>query len=358
MTAAARSDPRSPRSKSGTRTDRGPEEDRARKKRRLLVALPVAGRAGAEIDGLRRAVGSSSLGRIEPHVTLVAPINVREDALSDALALVRQQTSVEPITVVLGPARTFAPRNPVVYLEVGGDVAVIDRLHRSLSSPPFAPPPARRERPFVAHVTIASGMEKEAIPAAVRAFGRFQLETSLSHLAVYEQQANDPRHSWRRLADAELGSAVTTGRGGRELTFVTSTLTSPDVATWADQLADRAQPSREPLVIVALASDRVVGLAEGGEAGDRIEIHRFVVDPHHQREGIGGQLLSALEREAARRGRTAIAFFSTEDEATRSFLSGRGYGRVATLPSWWGDRDVGVFERPFAVNPDRSAGTG
>ena len=60
-----------------------------RPRRRLLVALLLAGRVGAELDGLRRALGSPGLDRIAPHVTLVPPINVPERDLEAALGIVR-----------------------------------------------------------------------------------------------------------------------------------------------------------------------------------------------------------------------------------------------------------------------------
>ena len=355
--AAARNDPRSLGAE-GNAARVGDRAEGRSKRRRLLVALPVTGRVAAEIDGLRRAVGSSSLGRIEPHVTLVPPINVREDALADVFARVREQASVEPVAVVLGPARTFAPRTPVVYLEVGGEIASIDRLRQSLSSAPLASPSSRRERPFVAHVTIASGMDKAAIPAALETFRSFRVETTLSHLTLYEQDPTAPRHAWHRLADAVLGSATRIGVGGRELTFISSTLTSPDVESWADLIGACSGSSDRHFAIVALESGKVVGLADGGESGDRVEVRRFVVAPERRREGIGGQLLSTLERDAATKGRGSIAFFVSNDEATNLFLSGRGYKRAATLSRWRADRDVVVFERRFGISPGQGVGTG
>ncbi len=55
-------------------------------KRRLGVALLIPAPLDREIDGLRRAVGDGALGRIPPHLTLVPPVNVREDRLGEALA--------------------------------------------------------------------------------------------------------------------------------------------------------------------------------------------------------------------------------------------------------------------------------
>ena len=58
----------------------------------LLVPEPVA----AEVDGLRRALGDGSLGRIPPHLTLVPPVNVAEDDVPKALSVLRQAAAARP----------------------------------------------------------------------------------------------------------------------------------------------------------------------------------------------------------------------------------------------------------------------
>ena len=58
-------------------------------KARLGVALLLPAGVSAEVDGLRRALGDGALGRIPAHLTLVPPVNVREDRLGHALAVLR-----------------------------------------------------------------------------------------------------------------------------------------------------------------------------------------------------------------------------------------------------------------------------
>ncbi len=57
---------------------------------RLGVALLVPPPFDTEIDGLRRALGDGALGRIPAHLTLVPPVNVREERLGEALAALRR----------------------------------------------------------------------------------------------------------------------------------------------------------------------------------------------------------------------------------------------------------------------------
>src|ERR1700730_1474892 len=95
---------------------------------RLGVVVLLPADVAAEVDVLRRAVGDPQLGRVPAHLTLVPPVNVREDALSGGLSAMRP--AVEPgraVPLSLGPAATFLPATPVLYLSVGGDV--VDAVH-------------------------------------------------------------------------------------------------------------------------------------------------------------------------------------------------------------------------------------
>src|SRR5687768_11841471 len=96
---------------------------------RLGVALLVPPPARDEVDGLRRALGDPALPRIPAHLTLVPPVNVREEAVPDALHVLRDAAADTPasLRLTLGPPGTFLPDNPVLYLRVGGD---LDALHR------------------------------------------------------------------------------------------------------------------------------------------------------------------------------------------------------------------------------------
>lgn len=86
---------------------------------RLGVVLVVPPPLDREVDALRKALGDGTLGRVPAHLTLVPPVNVREDRLSDALHVLRQAGAVSrPITVSLGPPTTFLPSNPTLYLPV------------------------------------------------------------------------------------------------------------------------------------------------------------------------------------------------------------------------------------------------
>jgi 2'-5' RNA ligase len=72
----------------------------------LGVALLLPDPAATEVDGLRRALGDGSLGRIPAHLTLVPPVNVRADDMPAALDLLRRAaTQTRPLD--LRPRRSF-----------------------------------------------------------------------------------------------------------------------------------------------------------------------------------------------------------------------------------------------------------
>ena len=139
---------------------------------RLGVALLLPAPLDAEVDGLRRALGDGSLGRIPAHLTLVPPVNVREDRLAEALAVLRAAgAATRPFTVTLGPPASFLPDSPTLYLAVGDGAHV-----RALRDRVFVDPLARPLTwPFVPHVTLADEAGPARIDAALAALSDYRL---------------------------------------------------------------------------------------------------------------------------------------------------------------------------------------
>jgi 2'-5' RNA ligase/GNAT superfamily N-acetyltransferase len=235
-------------------------------RRRLGVALLIDPPRSDEIDGLRRALGDRALARIAPHVTLVAPVNVKDDSLPSTLALIRS-AAVEcgrPLQLTLGPPATWLPANPVLYLPVGGDLPELRRLREAV----FVPPLERSLAwPWVPHVTLADDVESSRIGAAIEALGGYQVAVTIDRIVLLELRhpsasppasapASPPGGSsggssgggpytptssrspaaawppagrrWVPIADAALAPALVVGRGGVELTLVQGRLLGPD----------------------------------------------------------------------------------------------------------------------------------
>ncbi len=112
-----------------------------------MIPPPVA----VEIDGLRRALGDRQLGRIDPHVTVIPPVNLHDDELVDALAVVDAAASGrEVMELTLGPVLTFDRDSPVRFLDVAPREPVA-ALYEACWSGVLDRP---RRRAFVPHVTI------------------------------------------------------------------------------------------------------------------------------------------------------------------------------------------------------------
>jgi 2'-5' RNA ligase len=166
-------------------------------RRRLGVALLVPPPVATEIDGLRRALGDGALGRIPAHMTLVPPVNVQDAAMTDAVAVLRDAArSTGPIDVRIGPAATFAPVTPVVYLAVGGDAEAVHVLRDLVFRPPLA---RSLTHPFVPHVTVADDLAPARIPSAVAALADFVVDVRIASVHLLEERRG---HVWEPIAEA------------------------------------------------------------------------------------------------------------------------------------------------------------
>jgi 2'-5' RNA ligase len=171
---------------------------------RLGVVLLVPEPWSTEIDGIRRALGDEALARIPTHLTLVPPINVREDDLPAAFDVLHAASGACPVLdLVLGPVATFAPVNPVAYLSVSGAAVAMSHLV-GLKDALLAGPLERPEdHPFVPHVTVANELPDDRLAAAQLALSELQVEVAFTRVTVLAEQDG---HVWAPVADAPLGA--------------------------------------------------------------------------------------------------------------------------------------------------------
>jgi len=280
-----------------------------------------------EVDGLRRALGDGMLDRVAPHITLIPPVNVREDALAVALAVVRAAAaSTGVLTLDLGPVETFLPVNPVVYLGVGGpSLPTVHTLRAAVHEGPLARPISHD---FVPHVTVADDLDPERVPEAISALAGYRHSiVKIRHLHVLEEvRDEDDQRVWRPLAGVALGPPSVVGRGGLETVIEVHDRVPPDAgALGADQ-----EPA--DVVLVARRSDGVVGLLGGRVRGAKAWLEWVEVDPGVEGEGVGTQLLAAYESVAAERGADRVFARAEPGARAESFLAGRGWAREDPPP--------------------------
>ena len=290
-------------------------------RRRLGVALVIDPPLRDEVEGLRRALGDPSLGRVPPHLTLVPPVNVRASELSDALEVLREAAARQPggLRITLGPPATFLPDNPVLFLDVGGDLERLRGLRDAVFKAPLERP---LSWPWVPHVTLADGIAEERIAAALASLDRYASVADFERVVILEESRG--RH-WTPLADARLGPPAVVGTGGLAVRITQGRLLDPLLvealgddeqiknlsAAWTDLAPSdtarthaawtSADGAPAQIVLTAQRSGQLLGTAviRRDLLGARAAV--FVL-PDVRREGTGGHLLARLESAALEAG--------------------------------------------------------
>ena len=237
---------------------------RARLASALLVPDPIA----REVDGLRRALGHN-LERVAPHLTLVPPVNVNTTDLGAVLAQVRSAaSSVSPITVTIGPAVTFHPVNPVVYLSVSGDVDGVLAIRSGV----FAGALSRElTHDFVPHVTIGENVSPSRIDAALVALADFRVDVTFESVHLLQEDGR----VWAPIAEARFEPPLVVGRGGLEVEIVASSIADPEVVDFMGEQRKEAEQ-----VIVARRAGFIVAAACARDGS----LLSFVGDPDFERQ--------------------------------------------------------------------------
>lgn len=153
-------------------------------RRRFAVALLIPPPVSVEVDGLRRALGDRQLGRIDPHITVIPPINLHEDQIGDALAVVQAAArAAQPMTLTLGPVQTFAESSPVRFLAVDPWGPVVE-LYQACWTDVLARP---EQRPYHPHVTVdIDGGPTDGPDPAVDLLAGYRIDVVLDRVTVLE----------------------------------------------------------------------------------------------------------------------------------------------------------------------------
>ena len=317
-------------------------------KRRLGVALLIPSPLRVEIDGLRRAVGDGALLRIRPHITLVPPVNVREDAFDDALRVLRESAgATRPLVLELGPPATFLPDNPVLVLQVGGpDLSGLMELRDAVFRPPL-------ERtltwPFVPHLTLADEAEPDRIAAAMSSLRDYRVTATFDRVHILEEGEG---RVWTPIADASFRPPAVIGRGGLEVEISESQRLDPEGAAFAQEQwrlysmgeYGNAQ-EEEPIALTARREGQIVGTATGNLREYDAYLARLIVPEAERGSGVGSHLLAAFEALAVRNGRTRLTLHTLADGPARKFYEHRGWTAILTMPRWRAGRDFVQMER-------------
>ncbi|HVF33521.1 MAG TPA: GNAT family N-acetyltransferase [Acidimicrobiales bacterium] len=320
-------------------------------KRRVGVVLLVPSPWATEIDGLRRALGDGGLGRIPTHLTLVPPVNVREDELADALDVLRAAAAtMRPFTARLGPPATFLPVNPVAYLSVvGTGLDEVRRVREAVFVEPLARPLTWS---FVPHVTLADEADPERIRAALSVLGDYSVDVVFDRVHLLQEGEG---RTWKPVADVPFAAPTVIGRGGLELELSISAALDAEAAAWSDR--EWAAYSRttyglpgsdEPFAITARRGREVVGTATGESRAGEAYLAQLIVSASERGTGVGSHLLARFESVMAERGCTRLTLRTRVDGPAQAFYEARGWRVYARLERWRGGADFVQMERLLA----------
>jgi 2'-5' RNA ligase len=271
-------------------------------KLRLAAALLISDPPAAEINGLRRACSDGLLDRVDPHITLVEPINVSDGDVDEVHRILRDAAAESrPLTFTLGPAASFAPDSPVLYLAVEGDLGGLSALRSAVRTGPLG-----RDSvwPFVPHLTIGTDLSDARLAAAVEALADYTTTVALTHVHLLQEHRDpDEVRRWRPIADAALGGRSVSGRGGIELEITASTGTG--------------------FALTARRDGSVVGELTGWTDGSSLRVAWLRVEEAERGLGVGRRLLAELETWGRARG--ADRLVAAVAPTTSDFLGARGW---------------------------------
>jgi 2'-5' RNA ligase len=166
------------------------------------VALAIPEPFRTQLHDARVRFGDPEAHNIVPHVTLVGPTPVADDALTELdehLATVAARHA--PFGVVLRGTETFRPVSPVVFVALARGAASCSALEEALRAGPLDVPSAF---PFHPHVTVAHDLDDAALDEAQRDMADYEAAFDVTHLHRFVHDGS----AWRPVQQFALGAAV------------------------------------------------------------------------------------------------------------------------------------------------------
>ncbi|KPI14298.1 hypothetical protein OK074_8702 [Actinobacteria bacterium OK074] len=180
------------------------------------VSIAVPEPHGTLLQQRRAAFGDAAAHGIPTHVTLLPPTEVEAADLPAIEAhLIEVAESGRPFPMRLSGTGTFRPLSPVVYVRVAEGADACTWLQKQIRD---GSGPVARELlfPYHPHVTVAHGIEEEAMDRAFESLADYEAEWPCMSFALYEQGEDAV---WRKLRDFAFGAPVVPqprkGRGER-----------------------------------------------------------------------------------------------------------------------------------------------
>lgn len=151
--------------------------------RTIGVVLTLGSPAREALEAIR-ARFEAGPGEMPPHVTLLAPVDIDDDALPGVLAhLGAVGRATAPFALGLAGTGTFRPVSPVVFVRVTEGTTQCADLEARVRSGVLA---VERSFPYHPHVTIAHHVTDEVLDIAEQEVGGFRGGMKMTEMALYE----------------------------------------------------------------------------------------------------------------------------------------------------------------------------
>lgn len=171
--------------------------------RTIGVSIAVPEPYGSLLQGRRAGFGDSAARCIPTHVTLLPPTEVDPADLPVFRAhLVEVAAASHPFLMRLDGTDTFRPLSPVVYLTVTEGHRECAALQERVRSGPVE---RDLQFPYHPHVTVAHGIDEEAMDRAYEELADFNATWTVSGFALSEQGDDEV---WRKVRDFPFGGSA------------------------------------------------------------------------------------------------------------------------------------------------------
>jgi 2'-5' RNA ligase len=169
-------------------------------KREFGVAIGLPEPIHSELQAWREKLGDPNAAAIPPHITLLPPTALSDEALHDVEEHLRQVAAgEEPFDVHLRGSSSFRPVSPVVFVPLAMGISGCERVEAKVRSGPLA---RELNFPYHPHVTVAHDIGDELLDRAFAALSSYDASFQVWGFTLFEQ---GPDKVWRPQRDFPFG---------------------------------------------------------------------------------------------------------------------------------------------------------
>jgi 2'-5' RNA ligase len=167
------------------------------------VALAIPEPWASELQDYRLSVGDTTATMIPTHITLIPPVEVDEDDLTEVEKhLTEVASATSAFQIHLRGTGTFRPVSPVVFVTLVEGISQCEQLAKSLRRGPLD---VELQYPYHPHVTIAHHLQDDALDRAFTELADFECEFEVAGFHLY---VHDDTAGWQATRDFPLQGAA------------------------------------------------------------------------------------------------------------------------------------------------------